>query len=437
MISGKFVVYGAIFGGKDAYKPPPKGDYDVVLFTDDPKIKAPGHVRVVQVPLLGDPRRMSRRYKMLSHVFFPEAEYTLWMDGSIEARGVDIRKTVGGYLANADLAAFRHPLRKCTYEEALACIEFKLEDPDLIRRQVDHYRAQGLKPDIGLVETGVLFRRHTDKVREFNEAWHKELQTFSNRDQLSFYFTVQNSGVRFFQIPESICRGSGPPGFYVGGHSIGNEWKPQAPKPASPPPKPKERTVTLLESIASSLEPDVWNNRWSQVKRFGAGMAVEYEIGLLLGSLVRCLKPETVIETGTHRGFATAMMAQGLKDNGSGILHTIDVTDYGVVQDLAQFGLDRWFRFYKGDSADMLGTLSKTIQKVDFLFLDADHKAASVLRELEAAMPMIKSGTYIAFHDTIIDQEENQAVQEIRKRHFQWERIRIVSARGFDLVRIP
>jgi len=438
------VVYSAIFGGKDTYKEPPPGDYEVVLFTDA-KIKASSHVRVVQVPLLGDPRRMSRKYKMLPHVHFPNAQYSLWMDGSIEAVKIDPRAELMKYLEKGDLAAFKHPLRKCIYEEAAAIIEYKLEDPGKIRAQVDRYRLEGYPSDAGLCECGVLFRRHNQEIRKFNEFWNEEYSRASNRDQLSFRYSAWKTGVRFAPIETSILRGSGPGGFYVRPHVIteppveSKEPLPVEIKPPAPAPTPvtASKAKTLIEAVTESLEPDVWNNRWSQVKRFGAGMAVEYEVGVLLGALVRCIKPAIAIETGTHRGFATAMMAQALKDNKAGYLHTIDIVDYGVTKELAQYGLESWVKFHNGRSVDMLGILSKTVKKVDFLFLDADHKKDSVLSEIKAAMPMIQSGTYIALHDTIIDHEENEAVQEIRKQHFQWERIRIVTARGFDLLRVP
>lgn len=440
MAKNDLVVYSAIFGGKDKYKEPPAGNYEVVLLTDE-KVKASSHVRVVQIPLLGDPRRMSRRYKMLSHVYFPCAEYTLWMDGSIEALGIDIRAEVIKYLANADLAAFKHTLRKCTYEEAEACIGFKLEDEDRIQKQMARYRNEGLPADLGLVESGVLFRRNTEGIKRFNEIWHEELKNESNRDQLSFYYSMRKSGVKFTQIGESIRRGVGEGGFYVRGHEI---TEPPVERKATPPVlatpvavKAPETPKTLTESITESLEPDVWNNRWSQVRKFGGGMAVEYEVGLLLGAIVRCTKPAVVIETGTHRGLATALIAQALKDNGSGHVHTIDIVDYGVTVDLKGFGLDKWFTFYRGASWDVIRELTKTIKKVDFLFLDADHKTENVLREMEAAAPMIQSGTYIAFHDTTIDPQENAAVQWVLKRYPEWEHVRFMSARGFDIMRVP
>src|SRR5262245_38063786 len=99
------------------------------------------------------------------------------------------------------------------------------------------------------------------------------------------------------------------------------------------------RNQPLYSEIVSSLEFEERNSKWSQVIRFGRGMAVELEVGELLNSIVRTIKPKIVVETGTHKGFSSLMIAQALKDNEGGHLYTIDVKDYGVSSEFSRFGL--------------------------------------------------------------------------------------------------
>ena len=47
---------------------------------------------------------------------------------------------------------------------------------------------------------------------------------------------------------------------------------------------------------------------------------------LLLYQIIRNIKPKVAVEIGTHRGKAAFYMAQALKDNGEGILHTGSVS---------------------------------------------------------------------------------------------------------------
>lgn len=191
----------------------------------------------------------------------------------------------------------------------------------------------------------------------------------------------------------------------------------------------------LFKQIQASVAPDCWNPKWRQVNRFGGGMAVELEVGEFLNALTRMTKPEVVVETGTHKGFSTLMIAHALRVNGFGHVHTVDLKDYGVTGELAKFDLSAWATFHVGDSASVIHELVKKIKRIDFLWLDADHATASVLKELEAAMPSVKPGTLIAFHDTKTDPREAAAVLETRKRFPKWECLEFVTARGFVLMK--
>lgn len=192
----------------------------------------------------------------------------------------------------------------------------------------------------------------------------------------------------------------------------------------------------LANEIYGSAGPDCWNKAWKQVERFGGGWAVELEVGEFLNALVRMTKPEVVVETGTHKGFSTLMIASALKANGRGRLYTFDLVDHGVTKECEQFGLASVVHFMKGDSAASISSLSPRVKNIDFLWLDADHSAEAVLKELNAALSMLRSGTLVAFHDIITDPREAQAVAEIRKRFPTWEYMNFITARGFALMRV-
>lgn len=51
---------------------------------------------------------------------------------------------------------------------------------------------------------------------------------------------------------------------------------------------------------------------------------VESEVGEFLYGLVRAIKPENILETGTHKGIASSYMALALKENNKGHLDTIE-----------------------------------------------------------------------------------------------------------------
>ena len=196
------------------------------------------------------------------------------------------------------------------------------------------------------------------------------------------------------------------------------------------------RNAWLLGAIRRNISQDHWNPRWSQVEDFGGNMAVELEIGELLYALVRAVKPETIIETGSHKGYSTLVIAQALAENNAGHLHTIDIEDFGAYEACRKFELSDRVTFVKARSEDAIKELVQKMPKIDLLWLDSDHSMPTVFGEIEAASPSLKPGSYIAFHDTLTYPSENEAVAAIRKDHPTWEYIRFMSARGFDLMRV-
>jgi hypothetical protein len=136
-----------------------------------------------------DPVRLCRMVKILPHLFFPDHEYSVWVDGSINIIG-DIQTLLTQYNYPAMLF-FKHPKRSCIYQEGKTCIDLGKDDPQVISRQLDCYREQGFPENAGLIESGVLIRRHNDPaVIRVMDEWWREVRTQSRRDQLSFPYVA-------------------------------------------------------------------------------------------------------------------------------------------------------------------------------------------------------------------------------------------------------
>ena len=48
------------------------------------------------------------------------------------------------------------------YEEAKACISLGKDSREVIREQINRYRSEGYPKNIGMVETGIMLRKHND-----------------------------------------------------------------------------------------------------------------------------------------------------------------------------------------------------------------------------------------------------------------------------------
>lgn len=53
-------------------------------------------------------------------------------------------------------------------------------------------------------------------------------------------------------------------------------------------------------------------------------MGIEAEVAEFLYALVRVLKPQVVVESGTGRGYASMALSVALRANGKGVLHTFE-----------------------------------------------------------------------------------------------------------------
>lgn len=153
---------------------------------------------------------------------------------------------------------------------------------------------------------------------------------------------------------------------------------------------------------------------------YGNGSAIEFESGMFLYALVRRLAPLVVVETGTHWGFSSAFILCALADIAEltgvrGHLHTIDVSDYEGRADSLwnRLGVRGYVTPYHFDSR---GNEAKElpVAPIDFLWLDADHSAESVLLEWENFGPkMNRSRGWVGFHDTRLDVREAEGIRQL------------------------
>lgn len=128
--------------------------------------------------------------------------------------------------------------------------------------------------------------------------------------------------------------------------------------------------------------------------------------------LIRALRPQNVLEVGTHIGASTLFIARALQANSNGARMTsVDIYDvndpstanwtrYGA-SDSPRGSLER-ARLADSVSFSAEGALpfmARTSEKFDFIFLDGDHKAAAVYKEIAGALKILAPGGVILLHD--------------------------------------
>jgi len=189
------VVYAVVCGGfsglEDAF-PPGSDGFERVCFTDDLSIEPKGWRLLKLQDRYSDHQRESRRPKLLPHRYLPQFEWSLYVDTTVKFK-MDPSRILDLHASrDMNFWSFRHPWRRCVFEEAEEVIRLGYDDERRVREQMDYYSRQGHPRNAGLSANGVLLRRHNDPaVIEHSELWFEHVLRFSKRDQLSFDFIAR------------------------------------------------------------------------------------------------------------------------------------------------------------------------------------------------------------------------------------------------------
>ena len=184
------------------------------------------------------------------------------------------------------------------------------------------------------------------------------------------------------------------------------------------------QNIDLAEIWGSPEIESKWNTAAATIRRLGIpdGIGgVNPGDGRAVFYLIRHFRPRSVLEIGTHVGVSTlhiaAALAEKQQDRNSppGHLVTVDITNvnHRTSGPWVQSGLKRspsdtvkmmgcgdLVEFVTGTSLDHFARAKK---KYDFIFLDGDHAAKTVYREIPAALELLNQDGLILLHDYFPD----------------------------------
>ncbi|KAI4317475.1 hypothetical protein L6164_025342 [Bauhinia variegata] len=162
-------------------------------------------------PPYDEPRRNGKVPKILTHRLFPQAQYSIWIDGKMELI-VDPLLILERYLWHGKhtFAIAQHKHHRSIYEEADANKRRKRYARPLIDLHMKIYYYEGMKPwsvtkktVSDVPEGAIIIREHTAINNLFSCLWFNEVNLFTPRDQLSFGYVVYRLGdsFKFFMFP--------------------------------------------------------------------------------------------------------------------------------------------------------------------------------------------------------------------------------------------
>lgn len=128
-----------------------------------------------------------------------------------------------------------------------------------------------------------------------------------------------------------------------------------------------------------------------------------------------------VAETGTNLGASTIVMAQALKDLGvTAKVRTVDSNPSAVEvakRNVERAGLSDFVEFHVDDSLAFLSRLAAEVDRLDFVFVDDDHRYDHVVQELAIICPRITVPTGKIYFDNTTGSGVSAALRHLKETY--------------------
>lgn len=207
-VAPRIAVYTCITANYDPLSAPtnvdPRLSYYCFSDVDSPSVPPWTH-RLLDLPALS-PKDRNRHVKMHPHLWLPEYDATVYLDGNIDIVG-DLHSLVCSALAMPeDLFLFDHFERHCVFTEAAHCSHFSHDWVWTIASQMRRYNAEGYPRDNGLFDASVIIRRNAPAVQRLMTEWWREYRAGAKRDQLSLPVVARRLGIPLRSLGENDMR---------------------------------------------------------------------------------------------------------------------------------------------------------------------------------------------------------------------------------------
>ena len=197
-----FVIYTVLTGGYDDVLQPRVVDerFDYVLFSNDIKDGEAGIWSIRPIPpVVNDGgKRLSRYPKTHPETLLADYKASLYIDANIQIMDQWVYdRFVELYGQNTEYAGVKLVLtgRDCIYEHSFDMVQALLEHDYAAIRQCHELYKRGFPRHFGLNENNVIFRIHTERMREVDEQWWWWICNYSSRDQFSLMYCLWKNGI--------------------------------------------------------------------------------------------------------------------------------------------------------------------------------------------------------------------------------------------------
>ena len=205
----KYVVYTIILGNYDDLKEPTiiNPEFDYICFTNrDDLLSTTWKIITITCKKDANLKRCASKFIIYPFDILKKYEISILVGGQTSIL-CDIGEFMKSHLPEEySLAISRHPERDCLYEEAKIVIILKKDSKQVVEQQIKKYRKEGMPEHAGLIESGVIIRRHNNKnVKRHCKLWLFEVNRHSQRDQISFpYILWKHKLINPYYFPKTF-----------------------------------------------------------------------------------------------------------------------------------------------------------------------------------------------------------------------------------------
>jgi hypothetical protein len=199
-----FVVYTVNFGTYDRLRGTPADPLTTYICFFDGQANIPSNWIGISIPKISeDPWLISRAFKCLPHILFPNADSSLFIDASFifKKPALDFVKSK----CSGPFSAFRHPDRSTVEEELVACLRAGKGTSSKLIEFERSYSNILSSNDYKLMAGGVLYREH-DKLNLIRamELWYSYLRAGVDRDQIALPVALIKAGQKCSLVSDNI-----------------------------------------------------------------------------------------------------------------------------------------------------------------------------------------------------------------------------------------
>ena len=205
--NGRLAVYTVLYGDYDKIKPvgfkSPQCDFFIITDQDVDGSLGWKKIDATLPEELKDASNSvkNRYFKMHPDVLFPEYEYSLYLDATIEPE-YDLFPLLGR-MGEKFIGMFRHGSRDCIYEEAKTVVRIGKVGKEDAAKLTGRYKEEGFPEHFGLTAGGIILRRHSDaECKKVMDDWWRMYLEGPKRDQLSFMYCLWKRGYELRDVAE-------------------------------------------------------------------------------------------------------------------------------------------------------------------------------------------------------------------------------------------